>query len=202
MLPTVLFSHLQCANILGTFYWAILFFLSFFLSDTFTCHIFGATGTPVLDFWCRLLWVSKPESVLPYSHCGGKCNEHFLTSTSGATCCQPLDRWHCMASTGFISCPRILLCGSIESRTRDQQIMSLLWVSKPESVLPYSHCGVHECYALTIRPRVPVVIGPYLMFWGIFRSWAQKKYHHIYIPGIQSKNKLPSYYCLTVFLKM
>ena len=23
--------------------------------------IFGATGTPVLDFWWRLLWVSKPE---------------------------------------------------------------------------------------------------------------------------------------------
>ena len=22
---------------------------------------FGATGTPVLDFWWRLLWVSKPE---------------------------------------------------------------------------------------------------------------------------------------------
>ena len=28
---------------------------------------FGATGTPVLDFWWRLLWVSKPEWVLPYS---------------------------------------------------------------------------------------------------------------------------------------
>ena len=28
---------------------------------------FGATGTPVLDFWWRLLWVLKPESVLPYS---------------------------------------------------------------------------------------------------------------------------------------
>ena len=28
---------------------------------------FGATGTPVLDFWWRLLWGSKPEWVLPYS---------------------------------------------------------------------------------------------------------------------------------------
>ena len=27
----------------------------------------GATGTPVLDFWWRLLWVSTPEWVLPYS---------------------------------------------------------------------------------------------------------------------------------------
>ena len=28
---------------------------------------FGATGTPVLNFWWCLLWVSKPEWVLPYS---------------------------------------------------------------------------------------------------------------------------------------
>ena len=27
----------------------------------------GATDTPVSDFWWRLLWVSKPEWVLPYS---------------------------------------------------------------------------------------------------------------------------------------
>ena len=29
---------------------------------------FGATGTPVVDFWWRLLWVSNPEWVLPYLH--------------------------------------------------------------------------------------------------------------------------------------
>ena len=28
---------------------------------------YGATGTPVLDSGWRLLWVSKPEWVLPYS---------------------------------------------------------------------------------------------------------------------------------------
>ena len=27
----------------------------------------GATDTSILDFWWRLLWVSKPEWVLPYS---------------------------------------------------------------------------------------------------------------------------------------
>ena len=43
---------------------------------------FGATGTPVLDFWWRLLWVSKPEWVLPYSHCRGKHNVRSLRSTS------------------------------------------------------------------------------------------------------------------------
>ena len=47
---------------------------------------FGATGTPVLDFWWHLLWVSKPEWVLPYSlFCRGECNVHSLRSTSGAT---------------------------------------------------------------------------------------------------------------------
>ena len=30
--------------------------------------ICGATDTPVLDFWWCLLWVSKPEWVLPYSN--------------------------------------------------------------------------------------------------------------------------------------
>ena len=87
------------------------FFLLFFLS-LFVGHIhmsyFGATGTPVLDFWWCLFWVSKPEWVLPYSHCGGECNVHSLRSTSGATRCRPLDGQHCGALTGFISCPRIL----------------------------------------------------------------------------------------------
>ena len=32
---------------------------------------FGATGTPVLDFRWIILYVSKPESVLPYLHCKG-----------------------------------------------------------------------------------------------------------------------------------
>ena len=68
---------------------------TFFQKVFFVGHIhmsyFGATGTPVLDFWWRLLWVSKPEWVLPYSHCGGKCNVHSLRFTSGATRCRPLD---------------------------------------------------------------------------------------------------------------
>ena len=75
-----------------------------FLSDTFTCRI-----------WGPLFWISgdvssgfqSPECVLPYLHCGSKCNVHSPRSTSGATHCQPLDRQHCRASTGFISCPRI-----------------------------------------------------------------------------------------------
>ena len=47
---------------------------------------FGATGAPVLDFWWRLLWVSKPGWVLPYLlFCGGECNVHSLRSTSGTT---------------------------------------------------------------------------------------------------------------------
>ena len=44
-----------------------VFFL-FFVFEVFGGHIsfFGATGSPVLDFWWHLLWVSKPEWVLPY----------------------------------------------------------------------------------------------------------------------------------------
>ena len=60
-----------------------------FFKNVFGGHMsfFGDTGTPVLDFWWHLLWVSKPEWVVPYLlFCGGECNEHSLRSTSGATC--------------------------------------------------------------------------------------------------------------------
>ena len=58
-------------------------FLSFLRTHM---SFFGATDTPVLDFWLCLLWVLKPEWVLPYSlFCGGECNVHSLRSTSGAT---------------------------------------------------------------------------------------------------------------------
>ena len=43
-----------------------LFIYLNFLLDT--CPFFGATDTPVSDFWWCLLWVSKPEWVLPYSN--------------------------------------------------------------------------------------------------------------------------------------
>ena len=47
----------------------------------------GATSSPVLDFWWHLIWVSKPEDILPYSLlCRGKCNVHSPRSTSSATC--------------------------------------------------------------------------------------------------------------------
>ena len=41
------------------------FFLNKLLEDM--SPFCGATDTPILDFWWRLLWVSKPEWVLPYS---------------------------------------------------------------------------------------------------------------------------------------
>ena len=42
----------------------IFFFLKFLEDMSPFC---GATDTPILDFWWRLLWVSKPDWVLPYS---------------------------------------------------------------------------------------------------------------------------------------
>ena len=53
------------------------------LADTY--H-FGGHWYLVLDFLWRLLWVSKPKWILPYSFlCGRKCNVHSLRSISGAT---------------------------------------------------------------------------------------------------------------------
>ena len=100
------------------------FFFKIFLADIYTCPILG----PLVP----LFWISgdvssgfQSQSGLPYSHCGGECDVRSLRSTSGATRCRPLDGKHCGAPTGFISCPRILLCGISESRTRDQQIITV-----------------------------------------------------------------------------
>ena len=41
-------------------------FFKMFLADTHMSY-FVATGTPILKFWWCLLWVSRPEWVLPYS---------------------------------------------------------------------------------------------------------------------------------------
>ena len=45
-----------------------VFFCFFFKNFVGHMSICWATDTPVLDFWWCLLWVSKPEWVLPYSH--------------------------------------------------------------------------------------------------------------------------------------
>ena len=42
------------------------------LVDTYMCPILG----PMVAVFC-VLWVSKPEWVLPYSDCGDECNVHF-----------------------------------------------------------------------------------------------------------------------------
>ena len=48
--------------------------------------IFGATDTPVLDFWWRLLSVSKPEWTTLFALGGRICDIHSLRYTSSATC--------------------------------------------------------------------------------------------------------------------
>ena len=68
------YQNLQAFFFVLFFKWTFVHFLFFVAHMSY----FGATGTPVLDFWWRLLWVSKPEWVLPYtSHCGGECNVHL-----------------------------------------------------------------------------------------------------------------------------
>ena len=69
-----------------TWWWRTLvhtFFSYFFFIKVFGGHIhtsfFRATGTPILDFWWLLLWVSKPKWVLPYSHFfGGECKLWYI----------------------------------------------------------------------------------------------------------------------------
>ena len=56
----------------------------------------GATDTPVSDFWWRLLWVSKPEWVLPYSSLAEAYMLHYTFPEIHLRCdtCQPLGGQH------------------------------------------------------------------------------------------------------------
>ena len=66
----------------------------------------GATDTPVLDFWWRLLWVSKQEWAALFKFGRGICVTHSLRFTSGVT---PVDllvaskaaepEWHSICPT-------------------------------------------------------------------------------------------------------
>ena len=57
----------------------LFFFCKVFGGDM---SFFGATGTPVLDFWWRFLWVSKPEWVLPYSLFFAEANVMYIPQDS------------------------------------------------------------------------------------------------------------------------
>ena len=109
-------------------------FFFFFFKNVFGGHMsfFGATGTPVLDFWWRLLWVSKPEWVLSYSlfFCVGECNVHSPRFTSGATLAdllaadtQPVTSPHACAEVGL---------GSVSNvRSHEQKTNALPLCKRP-----------------------------------------------------------------------
>ena len=52
-------------NVVYNCFYIFFYFFYKILADT--CPFLGATGTPGLDFWWHLLWVSKPEWVLSFS---------------------------------------------------------------------------------------------------------------------------------------
>ena len=64
------------------FFFFFLFFLKKFLEDM--SPFCGATDTPVLDFWWRLPWVSKPGWIPCLRALSPVCHE-FLRFTSGVT---------------------------------------------------------------------------------------------------------------------
>ena len=58
--PSVLYHLNFCLDYLSISIGIFFVFLKTFLVNT--CPFYGATDTPVCDFWWCLLWVSKPES--------------------------------------------------------------------------------------------------------------------------------------------
>ena len=71
-----------------------IFFLKKFLEDM--SPFCGATDTPILDLWWCLLWVSKPEWVLPYSSLADTYMLHYTFPEIHLWCdtCQPLGSQH------------------------------------------------------------------------------------------------------------
>ena len=47
--------------------------------------IFGVTDTPISDFWCRLLWVSKPKWAVLFTLSRDVCDIPSLRFISGMT---------------------------------------------------------------------------------------------------------------------
>ena len=81
-------SSVRIASIL-TWFKGIFFFFKFLEDMSPFC---GATDTPVLDFWWRLLWVSKPEWFLAYSSLAEAYVLHYTFPEIHLWCntCQPL----------------------------------------------------------------------------------------------------------------
>ena len=124
----------------------------------------GATGTPVLDFWWHLPWVSKPEWILPYLlFCGGECNVHSPRSTSGATCADLL----VVGSTAshFPTC--ISRCGIwlrfewTITRSEDQRAVVSLVQLKTFTFTPITLCGPFMCsYCSILRIKLNAKSDP------------------------------------------
>ena len=83
----------------------IQIYLPLFISDKFVFFLkfledmspfCGATDTPVSDVWWRLLWVSKPEWVLPYSSLAEAYMLRYTFPEIHLWCdtCQPLGSQH------------------------------------------------------------------------------------------------------------
>ena len=107
--------------------------------------IYGATDTPVLDFWRCLLWVSKPEWAALFALSRGIHDIHFLRFTSGAT---PLLVY--MASIAASCFPHVRVSAEvgckIQTRMRDLPL---------HGVYDTHPCPTQKSDALTIWPQRP-----------------------------------------------
>ena len=103
---------------------------------------FGAIGTPVLDFWWCLLWVSKPEWVLPYSLVFAEVNVMYIPRdpplvlyllTSWQLPLQPVTSPHASAEVG------LGLDSNGHSPTQKTNVLSLCQRPTFKGVVTYFH---------------------------------------------------------------
>ena len=91
--------------------------------------IFGATDTPVSDFWWHLLWVSKPEWAALFKLCGGVRDIHSLRFISGVT---PLLVYMASIATGHF--PHMRVSAQVGCRIWTTDLQKLILLLTPAHV--------------------------------------------------------------------
>ena len=123
--------------------WHRVFLLLFFFKIILGGHIhmsyFGATDTPVLDFWWYLLWVSKAR--VGCLICIAEANVMYVP-------------WDPPLVLHIADLLMVSIVGHWPGSCLSQGYYWHQWGSNPQS-------RDHEFYALTTWPSVPVICYPY-----------------------------------------
>ena len=114
----------------------------------------GATDTPVSDFWWRLLWVSKPEWVLPYSSLVEAYMLHYMFPEIHLWCdtCRPLGSQH---GSQAVSSTYLWGIGGTRNRELSNRLLCIYSMNK---VVNKSYMNrICTCFIMTVCKKVQII---------------------------------------------